>query len=87
MASSTDLHLLLTAAVDNGIVRIAPEVDTATSLHPQVKRIVQKEIGQQRTDDTALRRALVRSSREPSGRCIGARSHRAMHRRDHGISV
>ena len=45
--------------MDDRIVRIALERDARISpLHPEIERVMQEEIGQQRTDDTALRRAL-----------------------------
>ena len=43
--------LLLCPAMDDRIVRIALESDTReVPLHPDIERIVQKEISQQRTD-------------------------------------
>jgi hypothetical protein len=49
----------LTGTVDDGIVRVTLEVDTRKRpLHPAIKRVVQEEICQQRTDDAALRRAF-----------------------------
>ena len=51
--------LLLVLAVDDGIVRVAFKLDTRTRpLHSDIERIMQEEIRQQRTDDTALRRAF-----------------------------
>jgi len=50
--------LPLTPAVDDGIVRITLELNLRKHPpHPAIKRIMQEEIGQQRTDDSALRRA------------------------------
>ena len=49
--------LSLTPAMDEDIVRIAFELDARKCpLHPEFERVVQEEIGQQRTDDAALRR-------------------------------
>ena len=45
--------------MDDGIVRVAFEQDPRKCpLEPRVEHIMQEEIGQHRTDDTALRRAL-----------------------------
>ena len=45
--------------MDDGIVRITLEPDARIlPLHPQIERVVQEQIGQQRTDDTPLRGAL-----------------------------
>src|SRR5882672_6011986 len=50
--------LPLTSAMDDGTVRITLELDRPIlPPHPEIKRIMQEEIGQQRTDDSALRRA------------------------------
>src|SRR5229473_3976804 len=49
---------LLRPTMDDGIVRIALEVDVRKRPpHPRIKRVVQKEIGEQRTDHAPLRRA------------------------------
>src|SRR5262249_56821768 len=49
---------LLCPAMDDRIVRISLESDAREGpLHPDIERIVQKEIGQQRTDHAPLRRA------------------------------
>ena len=75
-------------AVNDDIVRIAfkPQFGIITS-HPPIKRIVQEQIGQQRTYDSALRRPLLRGCMLPSGRATGARSHRPIYSRTHGLSV
>src|SRR6266545_1094432 len=45
--------------MDDGIVSIALKWDTrVVPLHPQIKRIMQEEIGEQRTHDSALWRAF-----------------------------
>jgi hypothetical protein len=45
------LCLTLAPAMDNGIVRVALERDTRViPPHPLIKRIVQEQVGQQRTD-------------------------------------
>src|SRR6266542_3554731 len=47
-------------AMHDGVVRVALERDARiVPLHPQIKRVVEKQVGQQRTDDTTLRRALA----------------------------
>src|SRR4030065_166811 len=47
------------SAVNDGIVRIALERDARVApSHPEIKREVQEQIGQERTRDPALRRAL-----------------------------
>jgi hypothetical protein len=51
-------RLPLTPAMDDGIVRIALELDVRKRPpHPEVERVMQEEIGQQRTRHSALRRA------------------------------
>jgi hypothetical protein len=45
--------------MDDGVVRIALELDgRKASPHPGVERIVQEQVGEQRADDSTLRRAL-----------------------------
>src|SRR5205814_6918290 len=54
------LGLLLRSAMHDGIISEALKRQLPILLrHPPIKRIVQKQIGQQRADDTALRRALL----------------------------
>jgi hypothetical protein len=51
-------RFLLCSAMDDGIVRIPLELDARKlPLHPAIERVVQKEIGEQRTDHAPLRRA------------------------------
>jgi len=53
------LRLLVAWTMDHHIVRIALELDTRVPpSHPDVERVVQKQVGQQRTEDSALRRTL-----------------------------
>ena len=79
---------LLAPAVDDGIVRITLEADARiVPLHPQIERVVQEQIGQQRTNDTALRGSL-RPLHERSVRTFDrGRSHRPMYRRTQARSV
>src|SRR5262249_44046327 len=49
----------LAAAMDDRIVSIALELDRRKiPAHPVIERVVQEQVGEQRTDDTTLRRAL-----------------------------
>jgi hypothetical protein len=51
--------LPLAPAVDDGIVRITLELDMRECpLHPEIERVMQEEISQQRTSDPTLRRAF-----------------------------
>lgn len=51
--------LILALAVDDGIVRVPLELDVRENpSHPMVEHVVQKQVGQQRTYDSTLRRAL-----------------------------
>jgi hypothetical protein len=46
-------RFLLRPAMDDGIVRVPLESDTReVPLHPDIERVVQKEIGEQRTNDS-----------------------------------
>src|SRR6516165_10502384 len=50
---------LLASAMDDGVVRITLEADLRmVPIHPPIERIVQEQIGEQRTNDTALRGSL-----------------------------
>src|SRR5208337_2784411 len=50
---------LLAPAVDDGIVRVTLEANARiVPIHPQIECVVQGQIGEQRTDDTALRGSL-----------------------------
>src|SRR5271157_6053847 len=50
---------LLAPAVDDGVVRVTLDPDARIlSLHPEVERVVQEQVGQQRTDDPSLRGPL-----------------------------
>ena len=74
MASSTIPASPLASAVDDSIVGIALELELRElPPHPQIKRIVQEEIGQQWTDDSAFCGVpLLRCSRVPSVFCTGS---------------
>src|SRR5262249_41051237 len=51
-------RFLLRPTMDDGIVRVPLESDAGeVPLHPDIERVVQKEIGEQRTDHAPLRRA------------------------------
>ncbi len=57
---------MFTHTVNNNIIRIPFEWDTRISpLHPFVECVVEEEIRQQRTDDTALRRAFIPACKSP----------------------
>lgn len=50
---------LLAPAVDDGVIRITFEADVRiVPIHPPIECIVQEQIGEQRTNDTALRGSL-----------------------------
>src|SRR6201981_131957 len=50
----------LASAVDDDVVRVALEREMLPlPQHPQIKRVMQKQVGQQGTDDTALPRATL----------------------------
>ena len=45
--------------MDDGIVRVTLEANARiVPIHPQIECVVQEQIGEQRTDDTALRGSL-----------------------------
>jgi len=67
------LGLPLTPAMDDSIVRLTFEWDAwKIPLHPHVKRIMQEEIGEQRTHDPALRRAFRSRLHGSIWNCIAA---------------
>jgi hypothetical protein len=60
--------LSLTSAMDDGVIRIALELDARKrSLHPEIKRVVQKEVGQQRTDHSPYAKGNLQFDRVIQG--------------------
>ena len=78
------LRLLLDPAVHQPIISIpTPWELRECPRHPEIERIVQEEIGQNRADHATLRGARVRSTLVPSSCSIGAFSHRSMYSSAH----
>ena len=65
-------------AVKHGVIGVSGEPNAGKMpRHPEIERVMQEQIGQDRRNDAALRRALVARLKLPSALCIGAFSQRS----------